>query len=140
MGRKLLLNPPPRQAPETSEKPTADTVTASHNMLVLQREAAWAEERFLGDLRQSVPQNGRVHLHILELILPALLQKLVSEFFSIFGREIWREIWRVFCRIFRTHKIKAQNFGENFGAFLIREFVAQQKKHSCKVRSADVRP
>ena len=24
----------------------------------------WAEERLLGGLRQSVPQNGRVHLHI----------------------------------------------------------------------------
>ena len=27
-----------------------------------QREAFWAKERLLGDLRQSVPQNGRVHL------------------------------------------------------------------------------
>ena len=35
-------------------------------MRALQREAAWAEERLLGDLRQSVPQNGRVHLHIIE--------------------------------------------------------------------------
>ena len=32
-------------------------------MPALQRGAAWAEERFLGALRQSVPQNGRVHLH-----------------------------------------------------------------------------
>ena len=30
-------------------------------MPALQREAAWAET-LLGDLRQSVPQNGRVHL------------------------------------------------------------------------------
>ena len=35
-------------------------------MPALQREAAWAEERRLGDLRQSVPQNGRVHLHIID--------------------------------------------------------------------------
>ena len=35
-------------------------------MLALQREAAWAKERLLGDLRQSVPQNGRVHLHIID--------------------------------------------------------------------------
>ena len=35
-------------------------------MLALQREAAWAEERLLSHLRLSVPQNGRVHLHILE--------------------------------------------------------------------------
>ena len=32
-------------------------------MLALQREAAWAEERLSGHLQQSVPQNGRVHLH-----------------------------------------------------------------------------
>ena len=60
---------------------TVGTVTASHKMLslqalssslnaALQREAAWAEERFFGDLRQSVPQNGRVHLHIIEKKCP----------------------------------------------------------------------
>ena len=31
-------------------------------MAALQREVFWAKERLLGDLRQSVPQNGRVHL------------------------------------------------------------------------------
>ena len=31
-------------------------------MPALQREAFCAKERLLGDLRQSVPQNGRVHL------------------------------------------------------------------------------
>ena len=36
-------------------------------MLALQREAFWAKERLLGDLRQSVPQNGRVHLHCVDL-------------------------------------------------------------------------
>ena len=35
-------------------------------MPALQREAAWAEERLLGDLQQSVPQNGRVHFHIID--------------------------------------------------------------------------
>ena len=35
-------------------------------MPALQRGAAWAEERLLGALRQSVPQNGRVHLHIID--------------------------------------------------------------------------
>ena len=39
------------------------------SMPALQREAAWAEERLLGDLRQSVPQNGRVHLHIIDVLL-----------------------------------------------------------------------
>ena len=33
----------------------------------LQREAGWAEEWLLGDLRQSVPQTGRVHLHITQV-------------------------------------------------------------------------
>ena len=58
LGRKLLLT--------RSGKP----VTASHNMLTLQAlssslnscTGAWAEEGLLGDLWQSVPQNGRVHL------------------------------------------------------------------------------
>ena len=31
-------------------------------MPALQSGAAWAEERLLGALQQSVPQNGRVHL------------------------------------------------------------------------------
>ena len=35
-------------------------------MPALQRKATWTKERLLGDLRQSVPQNGRVHLHIIE--------------------------------------------------------------------------
>ena len=35
-------------------------------MPALQRRAALAEERLLGALRQSVPENGRVHLHIIE--------------------------------------------------------------------------
>ena len=35
-------------------------------MLALQGEAAWAEERLLGHLRQSVPRNGRVHLHVID--------------------------------------------------------------------------
>ena len=58
-----------------------DTGTASHkvltlevlsslSMLALQREAASAEERLLGHLRQSVPQNGRVHLQIIDQTIP----------------------------------------------------------------------
>ena len=39
------------------------------SMPALQREAAWAEERLLGALRQSVPQNGRVHLHTRENLI-----------------------------------------------------------------------
>ena len=77
LGRKLLLTPfgDPFRAPE---KQTVGTETASHKMLSLQalssslnagtaRGAAWAEERLLGALRQSVPQNGRVRLHIIDL-------------------------------------------------------------------------
>ena len=40
-------------------------------MPALQREAAWAIERLLGDLRQSVPQNGCVHWHIIVAIASA---------------------------------------------------------------------
>ena len=60
------------------KKQTVGTVTTSHKMLTLQAllssldanslrgGAAWAEERHLGALRQSVLQNSRVHLHIIE--------------------------------------------------------------------------
>ena len=73
LGRKLLLTPSGDPC-RTPEKQTVGTVTASHKMLTLQalsmpalqRGAAWAEERLLGALRQSVPQNGRVHLHIMD--------------------------------------------------------------------------
>ena len=41
-------------------------------MPALEREAAWAEERLLGDLRQSVPQNGHVHLHPFTHYRPSL--------------------------------------------------------------------
>ena len=64
----------PRRAPE---KQTVGTVTESHKMLTLQALSsslmhckgggAWAAERLLGALRQSVRQSGRVHLHIIEL-------------------------------------------------------------------------
>ena len=78
LGRKLLLTPSDLQ--RTPEKQTVGTVT-SHRMLTLQalssslmpalkREAARTEERLLGDLRQPVPQNGRVRLHIIDRRLP----------------------------------------------------------------------
>ena len=48
-------------------------------MPALQRGAAWAEKRLLGDLWKSVPQNGRVHL----LTLPALHKTFVDFFFEL---------------------------------------------------------
>ena len=72
LGRKLLLTPS-HDPHRTPEKQTVSTVTASQEMLTLQAlssflnaGAAWAEERLLGALWQSVPQNDRVHLHIIE--------------------------------------------------------------------------
>ena len=72
LGRGLLLTPrgPPERVPE---KQTVGTVTASHRMLSLQalssslnagtaKRGFLGQGRLLGDLRQSVPQNGRVHL------------------------------------------------------------------------------
>ena len=76
LGRKLLLTPSgdPRRAPE---KQTVGTVTASHKMLTLQalssslnagtaKSGCLGRGEALGALRQSVPQNSRVHLHIIE--------------------------------------------------------------------------
>ena len=80
LGRKLLLTPSGDPS-RTPEKQTVGTVTASRKMLTLQAlssslntgtargGAAWAKERLVGALRQSVPQNGRVHLHIIEFSL-----------------------------------------------------------------------
>ena len=46
-------------------------------MPALQEGGAWAEERLLGALRQSVPQTGRVHLHIIDYVGgPSLLPML----------------------------------------------------------------
>ena len=73
LGCKLLLAPSSDPS-RTSEKQTVGTVTTSHKMLTPQalsssqnagaeKRGCLGEERLLGDLRQSVPQNGRVHLH-----------------------------------------------------------------------------
>ena len=76
LGRKLLLTTPgnPRKTPE---KQTVGTVTATHKMPTLQalssslnagaakRGRLGEENWLLGDLRQSVPQDGCVHLHII---------------------------------------------------------------------------
>ena len=61
----------------TPEKQTVGTLTTSHKMAILQAllsslNAGTAKRgslgcgKALGDLRQSVPQNGRVHLHIVD--------------------------------------------------------------------------
>ena len=79
LGRELLLNPP--RPSENPEKQTVGTVTASHNiltlqalssslslsMLALQRGGGLSPRRLFSYLRQSVPQNGRVHLLGIEL-------------------------------------------------------------------------
>ena len=69
---------PPLATRGTPEKQTAGTVTASHKMLTPastfeRSHCRHCKERLpgprrglLGDLRQSVPQNGRVHLHIVD--------------------------------------------------------------------------
>ena len=46
-------------------------------MPALQRQA-WAEERLLGDLRQSVPHNGRDHLHLIDPNPPEFAQPRLS--------------------------------------------------------------
>ena len=60
------------------------------------------------------------------VILPSPLQKLVGDL------NVWKGH---FAGIFRTHKIKAQTFRENFGAFFVRKFVPR-KNISCQLRSA----
>ena len=81
LGRKLLLTPRwwPPQSPWKADRGYCDSISQNANptsTFELSRcrqckvRAACAEERFLGALRQSVPQNGRVHLHIIEIALP----------------------------------------------------------------------
>ena len=79
LGRELLLTPPRRPLETLKTRLWAlrqhltkcSQLQALWNSLnagtaTLQREAAWAEGRLFGDLQQSVPQNGRVHLHIID--------------------------------------------------------------------------
>ena len=89
--------PPPGNPRKTPEKQTLSTVTASHKLLTLQalssslydgteRRGGLGRGRLLGDLRQPVPQNGRIHLHIIDGSSPELwrglpLQNLVMKFF-----------------------------------------------------------
>ena len=66
-GSRTGADPSWGTPPKVPKKQTVGTVTASHkmltpckhfralSMLALQREAFWAKERLLGDLRQSVP-------------------------------------------------------------------------------------
>ena len=63
--------------PKVLEKQTVGTVSISQNANPAStfglsqcrhcREAFWAKARLVGDLRQSVPQNGRVHLFSVEI-------------------------------------------------------------------------
>ena len=57
-------------------------------------------------------------------ISPALLQNLVGENVLIFRREIWREIRRD-SSFPPQYRLKI--FGQNFGAFFARKFLAQRK-------------
>ena len=89
LGHKLLLTP---AAPRKFLKSKLWVVcTASHKMLTckhfrvtenrvlsmpaLPRKVAWAEERFSGDLWQSVPQNSSVHLPLETKILLSIFEK-----------------------------------------------------------------
>ena len=76
LGRKLLLTPSgdPRRAPE---RQTVGTATASHKMPTLQalssslnagtaKSCLGREEVFGCPAAACPPQNGRVHLHIIE--------------------------------------------------------------------------
>ena len=64
---------PSGDPPKVPKKQTVGTVTASHKVLTLQalssslnadtaKRGFLGQERLWGDLRQSVPRNGRVHL------------------------------------------------------------------------------
>ena len=63
-------------------------------------------------------------------VLPPRLHKLVGEFSWFIAGKFW-ELWWEFCRIFWDQQIRAQNSGENFRAFFVRNFVAWKKDTSC---------
>ena len=68
-------------------------------------------------------------------VLPALLQKLVGYFFKANLTGNLGELGD----FFGPTKQRLKHFGENFRAFLVRNFVAR-KNISCKLRSAGVPP
>ena len=75
LGRKLLLTPSGGKSPGKADHGYCDSISQNASPVseyfralsrpALQRGAAWAAERLLGAHRQSVPQNDRVHLHII---------------------------------------------------------------------------
>ena len=62
-------------------------------MPALQRATAWAEERLLGALQQSVPQNGRVHLHVIDKMPPRLTKKKKGNHLVPCGNRKWVPAW-----------------------------------------------
>ena len=66
LGRKLLLTPlgDPRRTPETLTDSISQNANPASTFELSQCRHCKERLRLLGDLRQSVPQNGRVHLHI----------------------------------------------------------------------------
>ena len=83
----------------------------------------------LGMLTSMAPKRGCVHFRTCYFVLPALLQKLVGEFFFDYSQGNLVGILAGFLAgiFFLTHRIKAQEFRGNFGAFFERRFVAQKK-------------
>ena len=88
-------------------------------MPALQRETFWAEARLLGDLRQSVPQNGRVHL---------------------LGVEIWRE-FSTAGFLYRAGAETPLNFREKFRVFprtILENFSGVDTQTAVLVSTAEV--
>ena len=109
LGRKLLLTPSsdPHRAPEKQ-----GTVTASQKLLSLQalssclnsgaaKGGCLGRGEALGALRQSVPQNGCVHLHIsIDLRRDGILG---------FWRSFCRSLEPRPCRIFKKSSLRLRN-------------------------------
>ena len=62
-------------------------------MPALPREAAWGKDRLLGDLQQSVPQSGRVHLHTADFCRVDKLKPRSGEWREIRFRDPIVAIW-----------------------------------------------
>ena len=132
LGRKLLLTPPATLGePWKADCGYCDSISQNANpastfelsILALQKEAAWAEARHLSPLRQSVPQNGRVHLLGLEASF-AEYRKKIGDTIAVF---FWDpEKLRRFC-IFKVAVFSGSNYQMNWNIFLCNWFCFMTK-------------
>ena len=126
LGRKLLLTPlaPPGKPPEIQ---TVGTAAASDKMLTLQalssslnartkKRGCLGRGKLLGDLWQSVPQNGCIHFHIIQQLRFGVFREGVFQEMPALEGQALKDISVRFAgeNHLRTQKNTKQNSAQRF--------------------------